>query len=132
MPVGAKLQILPDAVLGKQLAPLGHQRESAIGDVVGRGAGDMPTAVSVVADLVDVARARVQGEPGLMTRGIQLKERALLPQHEVETRIARALLSGDILPGATITVDVADGELAVRWRNPVTEEAEAERVEALT
>ena len=54
--------------------------------LVGRGAGDMPTAVSVVADLVDVARARVEGEPGLMTRGIQLKERTLLPQAEVETR----------------------------------------------
>jgi homoserine dehydrogenase len=44
--------------------------------LVGRGAGDMPTAVSVVADLVDVARARRGGEPGLMTRGIVLKERA--------------------------------------------------------
>ena len=54
--------------------------------LVGRGAGDMPTAVSVVADLVDVARARQGGEPGLMTRGIQLKERALLPREDVETR----------------------------------------------
>ncbi len=54
--------------------------------LVGRGAGDMPTAVSVVADLVDVARARMGGEPGLMTRGIQLKARPLLPQGKVETR----------------------------------------------
>jgi len=54
--------------------------------LVGRGAGDMPTAVSVVADLVDVARARMGGEPGLMTRGIQLKARPLLPQDEIETR----------------------------------------------
>jgi homoserine dehydrogenase len=54
--------------------------------LVGRGAGDMPTAVSVVADLVDVARARMGGEPGLMTRGIQLKTRALLPNDDVETR----------------------------------------------
>jgi homoserine dehydrogenase len=54
--------------------------------LVGRGAGDMPTAVSVVADLVDVARARMGGEPGLMTRGIQLKTRSLLPQTEIETR----------------------------------------------
>jgi homoserine dehydrogenase len=54
--------------------------------LVGRGAGDMPTAVSVVADLVDVARARFEGKPGLMTRGIQLKARALMPVDQVETR----------------------------------------------
>jgi ATP-dependent Clp protease ATP-binding subunit ClpB len=38
-------------------------------------------------------------------------------QREVETRIGRALLSGEILDGATIEIDVADGELVVRWRN---------------
>jgi homoserine dehydrogenase len=54
--------------------------------LVGRGAGDMPTAVSVVADLVDVARARIEGQPGLMTRGIQLKPRGLLTQDQVVTR----------------------------------------------
>ena len=54
--------------------------------LVGRGAGDMPTAVSVVADLVDVARSKIEGEPGLATRGIQLKERPLLPLEEVESR----------------------------------------------
>jgi ATP-dependent chaperone ClpB len=41
--------------------------------------------------------------------------------HEVETRIGRALLSGEILDDATITLDVAsvDGtdELVVRWEN---------------
>ena len=44
-------------------------------------------------------------------------------QREVETRIGRALLSGDILPGATIVVDALDDELEVRWENPVEEEA---------
>ena len=38
---------------------------------------------------------------------------------EVETRIGRALLAGDILPGAVILVDVAGGELNVDYRNPV-------------
>jgi ATP-dependent Clp protease ATP-binding subunit ClpB len=38
-------------------------------------------------------------------------------QREVETRIGRALLSGEIMDGATITLE-ADGEqLVVRWRN---------------
>jgi ATP-dependent Clp protease ATP-binding subunit ClpB len=36
-------------------------------------------------------------------------------QHEVETRIARALLSGEVREGSTIELVVADGELDVRW-----------------
>jgi homoserine dehydrogenase len=54
--------------------------------LVGRGAGDMPTAVSVVADIVDVARSRTEGEPGLSTRGIQIKARPLVPIDEIESR----------------------------------------------
>jgi ATP-dependent Clp protease ATP-binding subunit ClpB len=38
-------------------------------------------------------------------------------QREVETRIGRALLSGEILDGATITLDADGDELVVRWRN---------------
>ncbi len=52
----------------------------------GRGAGDMPTAVSVVADVVDVARAKLNGAAGLMTRGIQMSERHVAPLDDVETR----------------------------------------------
>jgi homoserine dehydrogenase len=52
----------------------------------GRGAGDMPTAVSVVADVVDVARARLHGNSGLATKGIQLAARRLMPLSEIETR----------------------------------------------
>jgi homoserine dehydrogenase len=52
----------------------------------GRGAGDMPTAVSVVADVLDVARARIHGTSGLTTKGIQLAARRLMPLAEVETR----------------------------------------------
>jgi ATP-dependent Clp protease ATP-binding subunit ClpB len=37
---------------------------------------------------------------------------------EVETRIGRALLSGDVLDGAVIRIDYADGELTVRYENP--------------
>jgi hypothetical protein len=41
----------------------------------------------------------------------------------------RALIAGDILAGATITPDVEDDELVVRWQNPgVEEEASAEPV----
>jgi ATP-dependent Clp protease ATP-binding subunit ClpB len=45
--------------------------------------------------------------------------------HEVETRIARALLGGDIQDGATITVDVRDGEFVVNYENPPATEAAA-------
>lgn len=35
-------------------------------------------------------------------------------QHELETRIGRALISGDISDGAQIEVDVAEDELVVK------------------
>jgi ATP-dependent Clp protease ATP-binding subunit ClpB len=38
--------------------------------------------------------------------------------HEVETRIGRALLAGDITDGATITLDADGDELAVRFSGP--------------
>jgi homoserine dehydrogenase len=52
----------------------------------GRGAGDMPTAVSVVADLVDVAIAKKSGVSGNMTRAIRLGDRPLAPMADVVTR----------------------------------------------
>jgi homoserine dehydrogenase len=54
--------------------------------LVGRGAGDMPTAVSVVADIVDVAASRIHGESGLATRGIQIRQRGVMPSDQIETR----------------------------------------------
>ena len=38
--------------------------------------------------------------------------------HEVETRIGRALLRGEIEPGGTISVTVDDGELSVTYTEP--------------
>jgi ATP-dependent Clp protease ATP-binding subunit ClpB len=37
---------------------------------------------------------------------------------EVETRIGRALIAGDVHDGATIRIDVVDGELVVAYENP--------------
>jgi ATP-dependent Clp protease ATP-binding subunit ClpB len=39
-------------------------------------------------------------------------------QRHLETRIGRALVSGEILDGATITVGIEDGNLSVRHENP--------------
>jgi len=41
-------------------------------------------------------------------------------QHELETRIGRALLAGDVPDGAAAIVDLAHGELAVRFDRPVS------------
>jgi ATP-dependent Clp protease ATP-binding subunit ClpB len=38
--------------------------------------------------------------------------------HEVETRIGRALLAGDVEEGAVIVIDVQHDELVVTWRAP--------------
>jgi ATP-dependent Clp protease ATP-binding subunit ClpB len=54
-------------------------------------------------------------------------------QREVETRIARALLSGQIHDGAVILLDAEGDDLVVRWRNPdeAGTDTEAEAVEAV-
>jgi ATP-dependent Clp protease ATP-binding subunit ClpB len=51
-------------------------------------------------------------------------------QREVETRIGRALLSGQIVDGATITLDVEAEHLVVLWRNPGEGAADAHTLEA--
>jgi ATP-dependent Clp protease ATP-binding subunit ClpB len=50
-----------------------------------------------------------------------------LIQREVETRIGRALISGEIRDGATIAVDADGDELIVRWRQGDAEESSADR-----
>jgi len=45
-----------------------------------------------------------------------------LLQHELETRIGRALIAGDVAEGATIRVDVREGALITAIENPQPEE----------
>lgn len=54
--------------------------------VYGRGAGDLPTAVSVVSDILDVARSIIAGVAGLQTRAIVMAPRRILPMAEVVSR----------------------------------------------
>lgn len=54
--------------------------------VSGRGAGDLPTAVSVVADIVDVGRSIVFGVAGLQTRAMRHRVRPLRPMEDIESR----------------------------------------------
>jgi ATP-dependent Clp protease ATP-binding subunit ClpB len=46
-------------------------------------------------------------------------------QHELESRIGRALVGGEVLPGATVRVDAGREGLAVGIENPVEAEVEA-------
>ena len=78
----------------------------------GRGAGDMPTAVSVVADLVDVAIAKKTGVSGNMTRAIRLGERKLAPMADVETRYYVRFTVFD-RPGVLAKITGALGERGV-------------------
>jgi ATP-dependent Clp protease ATP-binding subunit ClpB len=52
-------------------------------------------------------------------------------QRDVETRIGRALLAGEIHDGSTIVVDAADGELAIDWRGPLDDGEAAMREPAV-
>ena len=88
--------------------------------LVGRGAGDMPTAVSVVADIVDVARSRIEGEPGLLTRSIQLSQRELLPQDSIATRYYLRFDVGDH-PGVVGRIASALGQEGVSIEQMVQE-----------
>jgi ATP-dependent Clp protease ATP-binding subunit ClpB len=53
-------------------------------------------------------------------------------QREVETRIGRALVAGDIRDGATVTLDAHGDELVVRWHNDGEGATSADLVGAAT
>jgi homoserine dehydrogenase len=88
--------------------------------LVGRGAGAMPTAVSVVADIVDVARSHLEGEPGLLTRSIQLSSRPLVPPEEIATRYYLRFDVGDH-PGVVGHIASALGQESVSIEQMVQE-----------
>lgn len=88
--------------------------------LVGRGAGEMPTAVSVVADIVDVARARVEGAGGLATRAIRPVPRPLVPMSEVESRYYLRFEVQDV-PGVLAAIAGALGEQGISVAHMVQE-----------
>jgi homoserine dehydrogenase len=88
--------------------------------LIGRGAGEMPTAVSVVADIVDVARSRIEGQAGLSTRGVRPRERKLVPMEEVASRYYLRFDVAD-QPGVLATIAGALGEEGVSIEQMVQE-----------
>ena len=88
--------------------------------LVGRGAGELPTAVSVVSDLADVARALFGKASGLATRQIQPASRGLVPLDDVETRYYLRFDVGDD-PGVLGKIASALGEQGVSVEQMVQE-----------
>jgi ATP-dependent Clp protease ATP-binding subunit ClpB len=64
-------------------------------------------------ELSEAARAFVASEGYDPVYGARPLKRFI--SHEVETRIGRALLAGDVEEGSVIRLDVRDEELVVTW-----------------
>ena len=67
-------------------------------------------------ELADAAREFVAREGFDPVYGARPLKRFL--QHELESRIARALVAGEIHDGALLRVDMQGGQLAVEIENP--------------
>jgi homoserine dehydrogenase len=91
--------------------------------LVGQGAGALPTAVSVVADLVEVARARIEGHDGLLTRSLHTGPRTLRPLDELVTRYYLRFEVVDA-PGVLSQISGALGRHGVSIQQMVQEGAE--------
>jgi ATP-dependent Clp protease ATP-binding subunit ClpB len=101
------------------LAEIEHIVELQIADVRARLADRMLTVELTAAGRELIAR---QGyDPVYGARPLRR-----FIQREVETRIARALVSGEITEGATITIDAEAENLIVAWQEPAGEESEPE------
>jgi ATP-dependent Clp protease ATP-binding subunit ClpB len=73
-------------------------------------------------ELTDAARELIAREGFDPVYGARPLKRFI--QREVETRIGRALLSGEIHDGATILIDAEAAELIVSWREDAAEQAQ--------
>jgi homoserine dehydrogenase len=76
--------------------------------------------VSVVADVLDVSRARLTGFAGTATRGIQLKARPLVPIDDVRTRYYLRFQAHD-RPGVLARLAGALGEASVSIEQMIQE-----------
>ncbi|HSQ65657.1 MAG TPA: homoserine dehydrogenase [Polyangiaceae bacterium] len=91
--------------------------------LIGRGAGAMPTAVSVVADVLDVARAMRSGVAGLATRGIQMARRRVTPRDTMRSRYYLRFVARNE-PGTLARIALALGDADVVVGEMVQEEAD--------
>jgi ATP-dependent Clp protease ATP-binding subunit ClpB len=108
--------------------PLTLQEIERIVDLQIQSVADRLTERRLTLDVSEPARELIAREGYDPVYGARPLRRFI--QREVETRIARALLSGEIQDGAVVTLEAEGDELLVRWRNPVTEAAPTEPVGA--
>ncbi len=114
------LNRVDDVVLFKALT------EHEIEQIVELMLNDLRTRLSdrrISIDVSDDARRHIAEEGFDPVYGARPLRRFIA--HDVETRIARALLAGNILDGATVRVDVQEGEIVVAHENPTEADAEA-------
>lgn len=90
--------------------------------LVGPGAGALPTAVSVVADLADVACARIEGHRGLSTRAIHFGPRKMQAMDDLTRRYYLRFEVSDA-PGVLAEIAGALGRFQVSIEKMVQEEA---------
>jgi ATP-dependent Clp protease ATP-binding subunit ClpB len=99
-----------------------HEIEQIV-DLQFAGIRDRLAERRLTLDLTEPAKALIAREGYDPVYGARPLRRFI--QREVETRIARALLGGDIRDGATVMVDADGDELAITWRNADADAAEA-------
>ena len=113
-------------VSGVLNAVLLHGRALGPSLVYGRGAGDLPTAVSVVSDILDVSRSILAGVAGMQTRAIAIAPRRILPMADVVSRYYLRFLVAD-RPGVMARLTGALGDAGVSIEQ-IVQEGEAEEV----
>ena len=111
-------------VSGVLNAVLLHGRALGPCMVYGRGAGDLPTAVSVVSDILDVARSILAGVAGMQTRAIAIAPRPVLPMTEVVSRYYLRFPVAD-RPGVMARLTGALGDAGVSIEQ-IVQEGQAE------
>src|SRR6202030_1592319 len=106
------LNRLDDIVLFKPLTPAETERivDLMLNDLRAR-LGERPMTLEITAD----ARRFIAQQGFDPIYGARPLRRFI--SREVETRIGRALLAGDVLDGAVIRIGYADGELTVNYEN---------------
>jgi ATP-dependent Clp protease ATP-binding subunit ClpB len=119
------LNRVDDVVLFKQLTLAEIER---IVDLLIAEVGCRLADRRLVLEVNDEARALIAREGYDPVYGARPLRRFV--QHEVETRIARALLAAQLPDGSTISILVEDGRLTVHWRHPEGEPAPSPPVEA--
>ena len=107
------LNRLDDVVLFK---PLTQPEIERIVDLMFNGLRERLAARSLTLELTEEARQFIANQGFDPVYGARPLRRFIA--RDVETRIGRALLAGDVQDGAVIRVDAAEGEIIVSYENP--------------